>query len=195
MILVTDVETSGLVVKDLPLDNLAQPRIVQLGFVVHDSDRHAVHKYTTLLRPGEDTGWSISREAESVHGITTEDCAKYGVHPRIALVNLMSMMDCCRILVGHNIGFELGLLKREIDLLPEPLKGQLTLRLERSRLRRICTMRTSAALTADGKWPNLGRIYKILTGKDLVGAHDALADAEATTEVFWGLVDRRIIEL
>lgn len=193
MILVADVETSGLVVKDKPLDDPAQPRIVQLGYVVHNSDRREVFTCRTLFQPD---GWEIAKEAAAVHGYSTEECRRYGQNPAIALINFASMLDTVRILCAHNLGFDLRMLEREANLLPEPQRGQVKLRLERSRLRRVCSMKTGTVLFSDGKWPTLSALYRMLHGgQDFQEAHDALEDARATMSCFWQLCDRRIIEL
>lgn len=192
MILVADVETSGLIVKDRPLDDPSQPRVVQLGYVVHNADRREVFTHRTLLQPD---GWEIAKEAAAVHGYSTEECRRYGQHPAIALIGFASMLDTVRILCMHNAGFDLRMLERETNLLPEPQRTQVKLRLERSRLRRICTMKSALVLMEDGRYPSLSAAYRKLTGKVFEEAHDALADARATAEVFWGLIDRRIVEL
>jgi DNA polymerase III subunit epsilon len=195
MILVVDCETSGLLVKDKPLDSPEQPRIVQLAFIVQDSNRKTVHEYSGLMKPPDSNGWAISNEAAAVHGITTETCSRYGVHPRVALLDFASMLETVRILVGYNLPFDLALLKREIDLLDEPYRKQVMLRLDRPRLRRVDTMKVAATLTADGRWPTLARAHKMLTGLDLADAHNALADASASARIFWSLCDRRLCEL
>lgn len=193
MILIADVETSGLVVKDKLLSDPCQPRIVQLGYVVHDPNRREVFTCRTLLQPD---GWEITEEAAAVHGYRTEECRRYGVHPAIALISFASMLDTVRILCMHNLGFDLRMLEREAGLLPEPQRTQVKLRLERSRLRRVCTMRDGTVLFGDGKWPTLSALYRMLHGgADFPDAHDALEDARATASCFWGLCDRRIIEL
>ena len=56
-------------------------------------------------------------------------------------------------------------------------------------------MKSALVLMEDGRYPTLSAAYKKLTGKDFEEAHDALSDARATAEVFWGMVDRRIVEL
>eukprot|EP00568_Trieres_chinensis_P017937 CAMPEP_0183321430 /NCGR_PEP_ID=MMETSP0160_2-20130417/68866_1 /TAXON_ID=2839 ORGANISM="Odontella Sinensis, Strain Grunow 1884" /NCGR_SAMPLE_ID=MMETSP0160_2 /ASSEMBLY_ACC=CAM_ASM_000250 /LENGTH=136 /DNA_ID=CAMNT_0025488373 /DNA_START=74 /DNA_END=481 /DNA_ORIENTATION=+ len=45
------------------------------------------------------------------------------------------------------------------------------------------------------KWPTLGEAYAHYSGKDLTGAHDAMADAEACLRVFKGLVDDEAVQL
>jgi DNA polymerase III epsilon subunit-like protein len=187
VVITFDVETSGLVVKDKPMSDPAQPRIVQLGFVVQDRDRRELARYSTLLRPD---GWEINPEATRVHGYTTEDCSRWGADPKVALCAFLAALNTCRIVVAHSIGNDASLINRELTLLNAADAG-----LNRARLRRFCTMRTGAALMPDGKWPTLSRLHRILTGQDHAKAHDALGDAEATARCFWGMVDRRLIEL
>ena len=182
-----DVETTGLVIKDLPLSDPAQPRIVQLAFVVHDTTRRPVHFYCSLIRPD---GWEITPQAAAVHGFSTEDCARYGVDAKVALLDFVSALRTVRHVVAHGFQFDAALVQRELDLLAA---GDEALR--RARLRRHCTMKTGTALMTDGKWPSLAALFTKLTGKPHLEAHDALADSAATAACFWGLVDRRMIEL
>jgi DNA polymerase-3 subunit epsilon len=195
VILVLDVETSGLIVRDKPLDAPEQPRIVQLAFVVQDKDRRTLHTYSTLMRPPDSNGWAITKEAQQVHGISTETCSRYGTHPRMALLNVAAMLETVRVLVCFNAGFDLGLIKREVDLLEEPHREQIMLRLTRPRLRRVDVMKVATTLTSDGRWPTLARTHRMLTGEDMAGNHDALEDAKATARCFWALHERRLLEL
>lgn len=186
-VLAFDVETTGLVIKDKPLSDPAQPRVVQLGFVVHDHMRRPIHTYSTLIRP---EGWEIAKQAADVHGFSTEDCSRYGVDIRVALLDFVAALKTVRCVAAHGLGFDMALVQRELDLLKAA-----DLALRRPRLRRICTMKTGAAMMADGKWPELSVLYRYLTGERFLEAHDALEDAKATAACFWGLVDRRMIEL
>jgi DNA polymerase-3 subunit epsilon len=187
MLLAFDCETTGLLVKDKPLNDPAQPRMVQLGFTVQDAGRRVVHSYSTLIAPD---GWEITKSAASAHGYTTEDCARFGVEAKVAMLNFVSALKTVKFAVAHGMSFDAALVQRELDILNAADQG-----LRRPRLRRICTMKTTAAITSDGKWPTLDAAHKLMTGRHLHNAHDALADAEATAVVFWGLVDRRIIEV
>ncbi|ACB80877.1 Exonuclease RNase T and DNA polymerase III [Methylorubrum populi BJ001] len=187
MILTFDVETSGLIIRDRPLDDPAQPRMVQLGFTVHTPDRRVVHSYSALIRPD---GWEITPEAQRVHGFSTEDCGRWGVDSKVALLDLVSALKTARIAVAHNFANDAAIAQRELNILKAADEGFM-----RARLRRVCTMRTGAALVQDGKWPTLGRLHKLLAGHEHEGAHDALGDAQATARCFWGLVDRKVIEL
>ncbi len=186
-LLAFDAETSGLVVKGKPLDDPSQPRMVQLGFVVHDHTRRLVHSYSTLIKPD---GWEITKQAEAVHGFTTEDCSRWGVPIKVALLDFVAALRTVRTATAHNFGFDAAIVQRELDL---ALAADSALR--RPRLRRVCTMKTGTALMADGKYPTLGHLTKVLTGCDHTEDHDALGDASAAAACFWGLVDRRIIEL
>lgn len=186
-VLTLDIETSGLVIKDKPLDDPAQPRIVQLGFVVHDTDRRVVHTHCSLIRPD---GWEITPQAQKVHGYSTEDCARWGVDAKVALVDFVAALSCVRIVVAHSFSNDAALIQREMMILKAADEG-----LRRSRLRRFCTMRTGAAMMPDGKWPKLSALYRMLYGAEPPNQHDALGDAQATAACFWGLVDRRMVEL
>lgn len=187
MYLVLDTETSGLPVRGLPMDDPAQPRIVQIGAVLFDSSFREVGTYRTLIKPD---GWGIAEQAREVHGISIEDCQRYGIAIKAALLQVVEFIKVARHVIGHNLTFDEAMFQREMSLIKATDAG-----LTRSRLRKHDTMKTGAALMDDGLYPSLGKLHGLLTGQELPEAHDAIEDCRATWRCFRQLVKLKLIEL
>ena len=165
MILSFDTETDGLLQYGRLFDLKAQPHIVQFGMVLYDDDGGVKAQFDTLIKPTED--WtSIPKQATDVHGITYDDCVKYGISIKNALAIFNQYVKLKPLLIGHNIkGFDLPLLKVECDRLDVPYvaKG----------LRRFDTMHATIKYCnipkAKGngpKMPKLIELYNKVFGKD-----------------------------
>src|SRR5215469_17115641 len=112
MLLVLDTETTGLVQSSFPDDHPAQPHLVQLGLVLIDEDSWTEHACVDLIiRPD---GWKIPEFVSKIHGITQEIALTTGVPILTALsvyTNLRAVVDA---IVGHNISFDLSVMRTEI---------------------------------------------------------------------------------
>ena len=67
------------------------------------------------------------------------------------------------------------------------------------RLKQMCTMESSTKYCKlpgnyGYKWPNLSELHVKLFGIDFDGAHEALADIEATAKCFWEMKKLKLIE-
>lgn len=187
MFLVLDTETSGLIVRGLPIEDPAQPRICQIGAVLYDSKFKEVGTYRTLIQPD---GWGISEQATATHGIKTEDCSRYGIPVQAALLQIVQWIKVSRHVIAHNLTFDEAMFKREMELTKAADIG-----LERTRLRKHCTMKTGTALTDDGLYPSLANLHRMLTGEDFADAHDGLSDCYAAWRCFLHLHKLKLIEL
>ena len=183
-ILIFDTETTG-----FPSE---KERIVQFAaHILKLSSDHApltVQEFCTLVK----TDVPVHPAAFSVHGISQE-FAEHGIEQR-ALANWFAgAANKADIVVAHNINFDMKfmnfLLDREGVEPPNIYKT-------------ICTMQESTNICAipkargtGYKWPKLEEALRILCGKDLVGAHDALADTRACRDVLMELLKRKAISL
>jgi DNA polymerase-3 subunit epsilon len=152
---VIDVETTGLFPE-------RHDRIVEFGVVVLDGEARRLDEWTTLLNPGRDVG------PTRIHGITASQVADA---PRFAEVagDLAERIGD-RIIVGHNVGFDLRFLCAEFGALGSDISG----------VRGLCTMSLASRVGAGGR--TLQACCEDL-GITEGGAHHALADARATASL------------
>jgi DNA polymerase III epsilon subunit-like protein len=138
-------------------------------------DTETTGKYSrisTLIRP---SGWTIEREAQDIHGISLEECDRYGIDFGTAFSFLWSLSHSSEIVIAHNTSFDDAMIQREcsacmidsMDILKIPAKypkpGQ------------------------PYKWPSLAESYQHFFGKPNEGAHGAMADCLACAQVYFAI--------
>lgn len=193
MYLFFDTETTGLPNYDLPLTDKAQPHIVQLALVLTDEDGREAMVWKGPIVP---EGFTIDEggRAFEVNKIGNEFANKYGVSLAGALTFFRSFQNRAVLKVAHNYRFDGFLLKAAHEkngIDPGPV------------IDKFCTMKAmtdimklppTANMVAAGfdkpKSAKLSEAYKYCTGKELVGAHDALADVRACKDVFFWLKEK-----
>lgn len=152
-----DLETSGV--------NTEEDRIVEIACLKINPDGTRETK-VTLINPEID----IPLEASSVHGITNETVKDSPKFKQIA-VSLREWFKDCDLGSYNGNNFDIPLLSAELVRAGlEPIDWNPNLLDALSLYRHL--------------FPNtLSDVYKRLTGKELEGAHGALADVEATFEI------------
>lgn len=190
MILFVDTETTDQLRFDLPDDHPFQPRMVQVAAILMDERWRERASFSCLLRPAlvsppDHREWEISDGAHAVHGISTRDCIEMGLDGWAAIVAIDNMLSRCGRLVAHNIDFDARIIGIEYIRRGQP---------RRVWPERYCTMKRSTdILRLPGpygyKWPKLAEAYRHFFGRELQGAHDALADVRACAEIYWRLMD------
>lgn len=176
MELIIDVETTGLPTKRQPnfkdLNAYDNARVVSFAWIVLDNNRRIESKYH-IIRPH---GFSIPNDAIKIHGITNEFARQIGISMKQCIQYLQNVFDKYQIvcLVAHNISFDFGVLLSEFyrhrahNMVSKFFKAN-----------RFCTMKNGKDYLKVKKFPKLTELYKELTNKDLIGAHNAAADTEA----------------
>lgn len=154
-----------------PLRAVAVAQVTCRGGVVRSS-------WNTLINPGV----PIDSQSQRIHGITDEHVAGEPSADAVApalLAALRPTDDEHLIVVGHNVGFDIAVLRHELQLagldLPE--------------LPTLDTMRLAAYLGATGKRPSLRDLCDTLAVSHY-RPHDAHADALACAEAAIALFDR-----
>jgi DNA polymerase III subunit epsilon len=191
MILFFDTETTGLPKNwKAPVTDLNNwPRLVQLAYLVYDFDGNITHSCNEIIKP---EGFTIPLESSKVHGINTEIALQRGNKIADVLELFQIHLKRANLLVAHNMAFD------------EKIIGAELLRLGHQNILeqkdKICTMLETVDLCAiEGpygfKWPKLEELHRNLFGCDFEGAHDALADIQATAKCFWELVLKKINRL
>lgn len=181
--LVLDCENTGLFDYSKAADAPGQPRVAQVGmiFVSPDFEIEAEHEF--LIKPN---GWSMTPEATAVNGITDEMLNEKGVPIRDALELYAAGLDARRIVVGHNVNFDLKCMRAELRR--EAMEDRYLL------TRSICTMFGSRAICNLGKVPKLAEACEFFGIKQTAG-HTALADAHSAFQIMKHLVARNALPL
>lgn len=182
MYIFLDTETTGL--------NKSSDRVVQIAWLTVSEDGKELCQHNRLIKP---SGFEIPPAAEKIHGISTNVAKRFGVPLRQALLDFARDVDACKVIVGHNLSFDIAMLR------PEFSRENIEFRVDGKNM--ICTMRSSTAWCRlpklDGrsgfKWPKLDELHYRLFGRYFEGAHDALADVLATKEVYFELIKREVI--
>ena len=114
-VLVFDTETTGLPSsKFINPDALnLWPHIVQFSYVMYDTELNDIVKTSdTIVKVKEDI--IISEESTKIHGITNDISKRNGSHIVLILKNFFDNFRNSDLLVGHNISFDINMVKVEL---------------------------------------------------------------------------------
>ena len=191
MYLFFDTETTGLPSNwKAPITDLNNwPRLVQLAYVVYDSNGRKIKEEDFIIKP---EGFTIPSDISDIHGITTEIALKEGKSLLDVLRQFNLLINQSEILVAHNMNFDEKILGAEFL--------RLAIQNSISTKKKICTMESSKDFCAipgpyGNKWPKLSELYYKLFNTTFEEAHNALVDIRATSECFWELVKMKVIEI
>lgn len=187
MYLAFDTETTSLPRADLHLAHPAQPHLLQFAGILFSKSGVEVDRLTTLVIPGP--GATLATPAYRAHGISLERATQEGADPKQVFAWFLRAVDECEMLVGHNIQFDLNVMR----ILSARLLGQ-----DWHNSKPICcTMQLAAPVIGlpptprmllsgrnGPKPPTLTECMKHLFGESLIGAHDAMNDVRACIRVF-----------
>lgn len=186
-----DTETSGLPTNwKAPITDFSNwPRLVQLAYLLYDSEGTMILSRETVIKPN---GFIIPKGASDVHGITTELALRNGKEIKDVLSDFEDNCLKSEYLVAHNINFDSKVMGSEF------LRNTSKNPIKEDSIRYRCTMTESTDFCGiEGpyglKWPTLSELHIKLFGEDFEGAHDALADVEATARCFWELRKRGLM--
>lgn len=184
MILFFDTETTGFAHKSKPIDHPDQPHVIQLAAILAEEDGAVRSSFSFLIDPGVEKGVRIPSGAAAVHGIDEERLWRHGLSPTLVLAMFAEAYARADLVVGHNVDFDVEMM--DIYFARHTEQKALT-------TPRFCTMKSSTDICripsprGGYKWPKLAEAYKIMLGKDLVGAHDAMNDVRAAMELYFHL--------
>jgi len=115
-IMIFDTETTGLCPKNcvLNMDNVDKwPSIMQLSYIMFNEETNQITKIQDyIIKIPENI--PISDESIKIHGITREISMNSGVELLPVLFEFMSDFEKAGKIIGHNLEFDLKLLKVEI---------------------------------------------------------------------------------
>lgn len=185
----TDTETTGLPPKGAhwEVDYEMFPYILEIAWRIGKLEKHYfIHQ----------EGRKVPGEATAVNGITTTMANDKTLTKSAKLVFKELMKDSeennVATVVGHNLYFDTSTIKANvIRLWGENSKEADRIKEVFHKDKRIDTMRYSQILTR--KWLKLSALYEFLFGRQMVGAHSALADTRACEECYNELCKRKVI--
>lgn len=163
-LVVFDLETTGI--------DVEKDRIVQIALIRVMPDRRR-ETYETLVNPER----PIPPEASAVHGIKDSDVQDQPTFAQIR-VDVEEFMAGADLAGFNSVNFDLPLLQTEI----KRAGGEMDFR----GVRHLDAMKIFHKMERR----DLTAAYKLYCGKDLTGAHNALADTEATLEILDAQVAR-----
>ena len=189
MYLFLDCETTGLPKRwGAPISDLGNwPPIVQIAWLLYDETGRHVESMSCLVQPD---GFTIPRDAQRIHGITTERALTEGRPLLTVLAELDAAADRASIVVSHNLEFDRSVISAEyLRLGLDPLFRDKTL---------ICTMVSSTGFCRlpgpfGYKWPTLQELHRALFGSRYVETHDAGTDVAVCARCFFELKRRRLV--
>jgi DNA polymerase III subunit alpha len=191
MFLIFDTETTGLPIRNnAPVSEVDNwPRVVQIAWQLHDESGDLSEHHSLLIQPD---GFEVPYSAEKIHGISTEKARTHGLPLVEALKVFNESLAKAKVLVGHNIRFDMNALGAEFIR-----SGVDSDFLEK---KQVCTMHSSTDYMKlpggrGGKFksPKLMELYEHLFEEQFMEAHNAAADVEATTRCFFELLRKKII--
>lgn len=179
-IIIVDTETTGLLAPN-PAKIEVQPYITELYAVRLSPEFDFVDELDIMFKPPI----PISEEITKITGITQADVDQH--EPFISGYDkLYELFHGCKVVVGHNIEFDLSMIRHEL------FRYDLEYKFGWPK-KHICTVESS--FHYKNKRLRLQQLYQHLFGRDFVGAHRAKSDVEATGKCFIEMVSRGDITL
>ena len=175
-----------------------QPRPVQIAFARYTASGREIYASSLVVRPLE-TWPALTRESIAIHGITEaiRQDGLYATHAAELLRDVMLRTENLVTVGGHNVGFDLLVLRGFFFDLGMPSVADLLLE-----LKNVDTMQMGVDFCKlprrDGepgnKRPSLTELYNFLFGEGFEGAHDALADVRASARCYFELKRRGVTD-
>lgn len=180
-LLFIDTEASGLPKNwSEPLTDTSNwPNAVQVAWIIYDKDNNEVKRENHYISNND---FTISTDAQRIHGLTPEYLAANGINRVDVLKQLSADLEQYKpLLIGHFLKLDYYVLSADYhrENLPNPME----------KLPMFCTMLSSRYLVRNPmpRQMRLDELYGMLFHIDLKDAHHALHDAEATAMCFFEL--------
>jgi DNA polymerase III epsilon subunit-like protein len=183
MYLFFDTETTGLPKNwKAPITDLNNwPRLVQLAYLLFDSDGNKISGGDFIIKPD---GFIIPEFVSRIHGITHEKALNEGHQVSFVLNQFSEFIEQANWLVAHNMQFDEKIVGAEF--LRNGMQNIIPAK------NRICTMQSTTNFCAipgpyGNKWPKLSELHYKLFKTNFEEAHNAAVDITATARCFWEL--------
>jgi DNA polymerase III subunit alpha len=192
MYLIFDTETTGIPHnKTAPIADVDNwPRVVQLAWQLHDRQGKLLAQHSYLIKP---EGFDIPYKAEQVHGISTKRALAEGHELNEVLQIFINDLASTKLLVGHNIEFDISILGAEF--IRQNRDTDAILKLEKTDTGIVATefCQMTGGIGGKLKMPRLAELHEKLFGKNFGDAHDASYDVAATARCYFGLIKQKVV--
>ena len=189
MYLVFDCETTGLPRNwKAPVSEVDNwPRVVQIAWAKYDNKGRNRGTNCYIVKP---SGFTIPRDAQRVHGISTSRALADGSPLKKVLAAMETAVGEAEVLVAHNLRFDENVIGAEF--LRSGMQNPFATK------EKLCTMLGSTEFCRlpgpyGYKWPTLAELYSALFDVGFEDSHDAEADVLACAKCFFELRKRGVI--
>lgn len=202
-ILIFDTETSGLPEeRNCSVLSLHKwPYIVQLAYILYDTDTNTILDYNdTLINISDDV--YISPESINIHKITREMCNEKGENIRQVLNRFNNVLLETDLIVGHNLQFDKNIIMVEF------LRNRMLHNFNPNNIIKptFCTMENGKSIckltyknkygNLVAKYPKLLELFKYYFDYIPEGLHNAMCDVIITLRCYYKMqFDSDILEL
>ena len=170
------------------------PHVVQVAFVIYDCNWNRISENSYIVYPDN---YSIPKSSTRIHRISNEEAMKKGVRREELFSYLHNLLSKVEYIIGHNVRFDINVLKCEIMRIKEI--GKVAFKTKDFKIidtmeigARVC--RVPSLLFNGYKYPSLDELYKTLFLKDIKKQHNALADVRATVDCFNKMYDLSLLD-
>lgn len=187
MYLFVDTETTGLPDDFNSLRSYRDVRLVQIAWIIYDSTGRKLSKRDFIVKPD---GFEIPESSTKIHKISNSFAISCGKSLTKVLIEFNNALRSCTHIVAHNLNFDYNVLLSEFN--------RVNVKTTIQNLTKICTKESTtdycAIVTSRGyKWPTLSELYKKIFHEEIVEAHNAVVDIEATAKCFWYLKKLKLV--
>ncbi len=191
-----DTETSAFMNKKLSFDDPSQAWCVQIGAVLSTAEE-ILAELNVLIQAN---GRTMNYHAQKIHGITIEKADADGITELDATNQFAELLMQNPTIVCHNFDFDwpfvYQMMQRNLEELTDEHRSRFYCEYDS-----FCTMKNpqikayvdARAINGRKKVPKLIELHQKLFNSDFEGAHDAMADIQATRRCYYELITRGII--
>ena len=189
-----DTETTGLPINNnLPYTELDNwPHLVQVALIIEDDNYGILAKRNMILKPD---GYSIPESSARIHGISNAQAVKEGEDRKHVIGFLDQVLGNSNIIIGHNVSFDLNVVKAEI-IRVKGIENALFTKKNHNvvdtmkmgmNICKIPNLSFHTRMSQPYKYPKLDELYYKLFNKHFDNQHDAMADIQATHDCYYEL--------
>lgn len=189
-----DTETTGLPINDnLPYTELDNwPHLVQVALIIEDDNYGILAKRNMILKPD---GYSIPESSARIHGIANAQAIKVGEDRKHVIGFLDQILSNSNIVIGHNVSFDLNVVKAEIIRVKGIENALFTTKNHNvvdtmkmgMNICKIPNLSFHTHMSQPYKYPKLDELYYKLFNKHFNNQHDAMADVQAAYDCYYEL--------